>query len=282
MRILCSVQAADAGTLLNPEHLRGPVEGGVAQAIGSASRGGADGRCGTVTTRTFRDCQLPQLGDLPPIEVRFPDAFHPLGPYGAKPMSETPNDPRRRRSRTPYATRLVRVPGSCRCPATGSGAFCIRDRRDAGTYDCPASSATSRTAMPPTILAVRRDLPAIADYLLIACRLAVLGARRCSVRDGAQRTACCVRGRPQPAMQPPVAAIWTTLFVESAIGGRRVHRWHREPIGPALSLYWVLSGLEALSLAVLMLGAPRFLTLSRGRQQPCVISRSGLYSPRGS
>ncbi len=36
VRILQSVQAADAGTVMNPEQCRGQVEGGVAQAIGSS------------------------------------------------------------------------------------------------------------------------------------------------------------------------------------------------------------------------------------------------------
>ena len=36
VRILQSVQAADAGTVMNPEQLRGQIEGGTAQAIGTA------------------------------------------------------------------------------------------------------------------------------------------------------------------------------------------------------------------------------------------------------
>ena len=36
VRILQSVQAADAGTVMNPEQCRGQVEGGAAQAIGTS------------------------------------------------------------------------------------------------------------------------------------------------------------------------------------------------------------------------------------------------------
>ena len=36
LRVLRSVHAADAGLVINPEQLRGQVEGGVAQALGSA------------------------------------------------------------------------------------------------------------------------------------------------------------------------------------------------------------------------------------------------------
>ncbi len=44
VRILQSVHAADAGTVLNPEQCRGQVEGGVAQAIGGRSAGGGHAR----------------------------------------------------------------------------------------------------------------------------------------------------------------------------------------------------------------------------------------------
>jgi putative selenate reductase molybdopterin-binding subunit len=94
VRILKSVQAADAGTVLNPEQLRGQVEGAVAQAIGSAlyEEVTTDG-AGHVVNRTFRNYHLPQLADVPPTEVLFADTFDPLGPRGAKSMSEAPYNP---------------------------------------------------------------------------------------------------------------------------------------------------------------------------------------------
>jgi len=95
IRILQSVQAVDAGTVLNPAQLRGQVEGGVAQALGAALfeevRIGADG---VVTTRTLREYHVPVLADLPRTEVLFASAARdPYGPYGAKPMSEAPFNP---------------------------------------------------------------------------------------------------------------------------------------------------------------------------------------------
>jgi putative selenate reductase molybdopterin-binding subunit len=36
VRILQSIQAADAGVVMNPEQCRGQIEGGVAQTIGTA------------------------------------------------------------------------------------------------------------------------------------------------------------------------------------------------------------------------------------------------------
>jgi putative selenate reductase molybdopterin-binding subunit len=95
VRILQSVQAVDAGTVLNPVQLRGQVEGGVAQALGAALfeevRIAADG---VVTTRTLREYHVPVLADLPRTEVLFASsARDPYGPHGAKPMSEAPFNP---------------------------------------------------------------------------------------------------------------------------------------------------------------------------------------------
>ncbi|MCU1413719.1 MAG: aldehyde oxidase [Microbacteriaceae bacterium] len=94
VRILRSVQAADAGTVLNPEQLRGQIEGGTAQAIGTAlyEEMRMDGS-GTVTTTAFRNYHVPQFADIPVTEVLFADTYDPLGPLGAKSMSEAPYNP---------------------------------------------------------------------------------------------------------------------------------------------------------------------------------------------
>ncbi|WP_029115282.1 molybdopterin-dependent oxidoreductase [Mycobacterium sp. URHB0044] len=92
--ILQSVQAADAGVVMNPEQCRGQVEGGVAQAIGSAlyeeMRVSPDG---VVLTKDLRNYHIPQLADVPVTEVYFADTYDELGPLGAKSMSESPYNP---------------------------------------------------------------------------------------------------------------------------------------------------------------------------------------------
>ncbi len=94
VRILHSVQAADAGTVINPRQCRGQVEGGVAQALGAALYEHVDiDGSGRVTTRTFRQYHLPQFADVPRTEVIFAASHDPLGPLGAKPMSEAPFNP---------------------------------------------------------------------------------------------------------------------------------------------------------------------------------------------
>jgi CO/xanthine dehydrogenase Mo-binding subunit/aerobic-type carbon monoxide dehydrogenase small subunit (CoxS/CutS family) len=92
--ILQSVQAVDAGTVINPAQLRGQVEGGVAQALGAAlfEEVRLDD-AGRVTTRAFREYHVPVLADLPRTEVYFAGTRDPLGPSGAKPMSEAPFNP---------------------------------------------------------------------------------------------------------------------------------------------------------------------------------------------
>ncbi len=94
VRILQSVQAADAGTVLNPEQLRGQIEGATAQAIGTAlyEEMRLDG-AGRVTTTAFRNYHVPRFADIPVTEVFFAETFDALGPLGAKSMSEAPYNP---------------------------------------------------------------------------------------------------------------------------------------------------------------------------------------------
>jgi len=94
VRLLRSVQAVDAGVVMNPVQLRGQVEGGVAQAIGSTLfeevRTDAGGR---VTTPSLREYHVPQIGDLVDTEVLYADTVDTIGPLGAKSMSEAPYNP---------------------------------------------------------------------------------------------------------------------------------------------------------------------------------------------
>ena len=93
VRILQSIQAADAGVVMNPEQLRGQIEGGTAQAIGSALYENLEVVDGAVTTRALRNYHIPQFADVPHTEVLFADTHDDLGPLGAKSMSEAPYNP---------------------------------------------------------------------------------------------------------------------------------------------------------------------------------------------
>jgi CO/xanthine dehydrogenase Mo-binding subunit len=94
IKILKSVQAADAGRVANPMQCRGQVEGGVAQSLGATLYEemviDEDGR---VVNPKFRDYHLPSFADIPRTEVLFADTSDALGPMGAKSMSESPYNP---------------------------------------------------------------------------------------------------------------------------------------------------------------------------------------------
>jgi CO/xanthine dehydrogenase Mo-binding subunit len=94
IRILKSVHAADAGTVINPMQCRSQIEGAAAQAIGAAlyEEMVIDGE-GCVVNPQFRDYHLPAFGDLPRTEVLFARTSDTLGPFGAKSMSESPYNP---------------------------------------------------------------------------------------------------------------------------------------------------------------------------------------------
>ena len=94
LRILQSVQAADAGVVVNPRQCRGQIEGGIAQALGSALYEEVKvDDAGRVTTDVLRQYHVPAFADVPRSEVYFADTSDKLGPLGAKSMSESPFNP---------------------------------------------------------------------------------------------------------------------------------------------------------------------------------------------
>ena len=93
IRILRSIQAADAGRVLNPMQCRGQIEGGVAQALGAALHEIVHIDHGTVTNPAFRNYHIPAWADVPPTEIFFADTHDAHGPLGAKSMSESPFNP---------------------------------------------------------------------------------------------------------------------------------------------------------------------------------------------
>jgi CO/xanthine dehydrogenase Mo-binding subunit len=94
VRILQSVHAADAGTVINPVQCRGQVEGAVMQGIGWAlyEHMETDGT-GKVVNPTFRNYRIPAFADAPRTEVLFADTYDAIGPGGSKGMGECPVNP---------------------------------------------------------------------------------------------------------------------------------------------------------------------------------------------
>jgi putative selenate reductase molybdopterin-binding subunit len=94
VKVLKSVQAADAGRVANPMQCRGQIEGGVAQSLGATLYEEMvidDG--GRVVNPKFRDYHVPSFADIPRTEVLFADTTDTIGPMGAKSMSESPYNP---------------------------------------------------------------------------------------------------------------------------------------------------------------------------------------------
>ncbi|KTS64551.1 aldehyde oxidase [Microbacterium testaceum] len=93
VRVLQSVQSADAGVVINPAQCRGQIEGGAAQALGGALYEEVYLEDGVVQNPVFRTYRVPQFADVPDTEVYFAETDDTLGPFGAKSMSESPYNP---------------------------------------------------------------------------------------------------------------------------------------------------------------------------------------------
>ncbi|MGR4881054.1 molybdopterin-dependent oxidoreductase [Streptomyces sp. LARHCF249] len=89
IRILYSVHAADAGVVINPEQVRGQVDGGVAQGIGFALtenfRVDADGVMANPSLRNYR---IPAYADVPRTDLLLVGSSDSVGPMRAKGMAE--------------------------------------------------------------------------------------------------------------------------------------------------------------------------------------------------
>ncbi|WAC70432.1 molybdopterin-dependent oxidoreductase [Microbacterium sp. SL75] len=93
VKVLQSIQSADAGVVINPAQCRGQIEGGVAQALGGALYEEVYLEDGVVQNPVFRTYRVPQFADVPDTEVYFAETDDTLGPFGAKSMSESPYNP---------------------------------------------------------------------------------------------------------------------------------------------------------------------------------------------
>ncbi len=94
IKILQSVHAADAGVVVNPNQLRGQIEGAIAQGLGWALyENMVFDDHGAIVNPSFRNYRIPAFADVPRSEVYFANTFDAFGPLGAKSMSEAPINP---------------------------------------------------------------------------------------------------------------------------------------------------------------------------------------------
>ncbi|WP_319448219.1 MULTISPECIES: molybdopterin-dependent oxidoreductase [unclassified Mycobacterium] len=89
LRILYSVQATDPGIVINPEQVRGQIEGGVAQGIGFVLTENfhVDDN-GVMTNPNLRNYRIPTYADVPRTEVLIVESRDSVGPWHSKGIAE--------------------------------------------------------------------------------------------------------------------------------------------------------------------------------------------------
>jgi putative selenate reductase molybdopterin-binding subunit len=91
VRVLHMATAVDPGTAINPAQAEGQVEGAVAQGLGYALTEELvlDGE-GRPVNPSFLDYKIFDAKDMPKLTTILVETDEPLGPYGAKSISEVP------------------------------------------------------------------------------------------------------------------------------------------------------------------------------------------------
>ncbi len=94
IRILYSVHATDAGVVINPQQVRGQIEGGVAQAIGFAlTENFRVDQNGVVVNPNLRNYRIPTYADVPRTEVLLVETHDSVGPMASKGIAESNVNP---------------------------------------------------------------------------------------------------------------------------------------------------------------------------------------------
>ncbi|MFE3257029.1 molybdopterin-dependent oxidoreductase [Nocardia sp. NPDC059229] len=89
IRVLYSVQATDAGVVINPAQVRGQIEGGVAQGLGFVlTENYLVDENGVMTNPTLRNYRIPTYADTPRTEVILVGSTDSVGPARSKGIAE--------------------------------------------------------------------------------------------------------------------------------------------------------------------------------------------------
>jgi putative selenate reductase molybdopterin-binding subunit len=90
IRILYSVQATDAGVVINPVQVRGQIEGGVAQGIGFAlTENFHVDEDGVMVNPNLRNYRIPTYADIPRTDVLVVESHDSVGPMASKGIGES-------------------------------------------------------------------------------------------------------------------------------------------------------------------------------------------------
>ena len=89
IRILYSVHATDAGVVINPQQVRGQIEGGVTQGLGFVlTEHHMVDENGVMTNPTLRNYRIPTYADAPRTEVILVESTDSAGPMRSKGIAE--------------------------------------------------------------------------------------------------------------------------------------------------------------------------------------------------
>jgi putative selenate reductase molybdopterin-binding subunit len=91
VRVVHLVSAVDPGTAINPMQAEGQVEGAVAQGLGyTLTEELLLDELGRPRNANFLDYKMFTAKDMPKLTTILAETDEPLGPYGAKSISEVP------------------------------------------------------------------------------------------------------------------------------------------------------------------------------------------------
>ena len=90
VRVVQVDTAQDIGLALNPESVRGQIEGGIMQGVGLAVMEELILDRGVIRNASFTDYLLPTFLDAPDVEMALIEEPSPWGPFGAKGIGEPP------------------------------------------------------------------------------------------------------------------------------------------------------------------------------------------------
>jgi CO/xanthine dehydrogenase Mo-binding subunit/aerobic-type carbon monoxide dehydrogenase small subunit (CoxS/CutS family) len=88
VKVLKVIAAHDVGIAINPQKIEGQIEGSTLMGLGYALKEEFVVEKGMFRSKTYRDCGIPTIRDVPLIEVIIIEDPEPIGPYGAKGISE--------------------------------------------------------------------------------------------------------------------------------------------------------------------------------------------------
>jgi CO/xanthine dehydrogenase Mo-binding subunit len=86
------VQAVDVGKAINPQIVKGQIDGGTMQALGWALLENVLYKDGKVLNANMTNCIVPTFADAPEMETIIVEVPYPFGPSGAKGVGEIPMD----------------------------------------------------------------------------------------------------------------------------------------------------------------------------------------------